>query len=487
MSGTERSPRPQSPTLRPCSSGPTQMVPAPATPRRPPSRRGPYRGRAAPGPGARRPARPALRRHHLDLAPRRGREPPPCRAGIGAAPPRARSTSASFSTTSRNTSCGWAPRPGGGGGGRDQPHPTGCRARPRHRLHRLPARRHRRGGRPSCSTASTSRSPPIASSASTATATGPGSVGGRSRPTRRGTRWRPTTSSCCSSRRAPRATPRRCAAPRAAWPPSPGGPPQGYGFEPDDVCYCPMPLFHGNAIMALWAPALAVGASVALAGRFSASRFLADVRHFGATRFTYVGKALAYVLATPERDDDGDNPLRQGFGTEASAPDRAIFERRFGCRLVEGYGSSEGGTSINVTPDTPPGSLGLPLPTDDVAVIDPDTGRECDRARFDAGGRARQRRRPPSARSSAASGARGLRGLLQEPRRRRRAGPQRLVLVRRPRISRRGRLLLLRGARRGLAARRLGELRRRPHRAGRRAPPRRRRRRGLRRARPPLR
>ena len=84
----------------------------------------------------------------------------------------------------------------------------------------------------------------------------------------------------------------------------------GYGYTSEDVCYCPMPLFHGNAIMALWAPALAVGASVALAGRFSASRFLADVRHFGATRFTYVGKALAYVLATPESDDDGDNTLK---------------------------------------------------------------------------------------------------------------------------------------------------------------------------------
>jgi fatty-acyl-CoA synthase len=160
-----------------------------------------------------------------------------------------------------------------------------------------------------------------------------------------------------------------------------------YGFAPDDVCYCPMPLFHGNAVMALWAPALAVGASVALTGRFSASRFLAEVRQVGATRFTYVGKALAYVLATPERDDDDDNPLRQGFGTEASAPDRALFERRFGCRLVEGYGSSEGGTAINVTPDTPPGSLGVPPPTDDVAVIDPDTGSECPRARFDSAGR----------------------------------------------------------------------------------------------------
>jgi len=160
-----------------------------------------------------------------------------------------------------------------------------------------------------------------------------------------------------------------------------------YGFERDEVCYCPMPLFHGNAVMALWAPALAVGASVALAGRFSASRFIDDIRRFGATRFTYVGKALAYVLATPERPDDADNTLRQGFGTEASAPDRAIFERRFGCALVEGYGSSEGGAAINVTPDTPPGSLGLPLPTDDVAVLDPRTMAECPRARFDDAGR----------------------------------------------------------------------------------------------------
>ncbi|MDE3086920.1 MAG: AMP-binding protein [Acidobacteriota bacterium] len=159
-----------------------------------------------------------------------------------------------------------------------------------------------------------------------------------------------------------------------------------YDFRPDDVCYCPMPLFHGNAVMALWAPALFTGAQMALAGRFSASGFLADVRRHGATRFTYVGKALAYVLATPERPDDAENTLRVGFGTEASAPDRLAFERRFGCRLVEGYGSSEGGVSVNVTPDTPPGALGRPGPGEDVAVLGPD-GSERPPARFDAQGR----------------------------------------------------------------------------------------------------
>ena len=79
-----------------------------------------------------------------------------------------------------------------------------------------------------------------------------------------------------------------------------------------------MPLFHGNAVMALWAPALAVGACVALEGRFSASRFVDDVRRHRAARFTYVGKAIAYVLATPERPDDAGITLRIGFGTEAS-------------------------------------------------------------------------------------------------------------------------------------------------------------------------
>jgi fatty-acyl-CoA synthase len=162
---------------------------------------------------------------------------------------------------------------------------------------------------------------------------------------------------------------------------------EGYGYQRDDICYCPMPLFHGNAIMALWAPALAVGAAVALTRRFSASGFLSDVRRHRATRFTYVGKALAYVLATPEHPDDRVNPLREGFGTEASAPDRAAFERRFDCRLVEGYGSSEGGAVINVTPDTPAGSLGVPLPGEDVAVCHPETTVECPAASFDDSGR----------------------------------------------------------------------------------------------------
>ncbi|WP_428954480.1 AMP-binding protein [Streptomyces sp. cg35] len=160
-----------------------------------------------------------------------------------------------------------------------------------------------------------------------------------------------------------------------------------FGVRADDVHYICMPLFHGNAVIADWAPAMAAGAGVALRRRFSASHFLTDVRKFRATYFTYVGRAVQYILATDERPDDRDNPLRVGFGTEAGAVDAVRFEERFGVRLVEGYGSSEGGAAVQRTADTPPGAIGRAAPGDDLVVLDPETREPCPPAAFDAAGR----------------------------------------------------------------------------------------------------
>lgn len=158
-----------------------------------------------------------------------------------------------------------------------------------------------------------------------------------------------------------------------------------FGFDRDGVHYLCMPMFHGNALMANWAPALRARGAVALRRRFSASGFLDDVRRFGATYFTYVGRAISYILATPERPDDADNPLRDAFGTEAGSVDMRRFEKRFGVKLTEGYGSSEGGMSVNRSPGTPDRAVG-PCP-DDAALLDPETGEECPRAVFDDAGR----------------------------------------------------------------------------------------------------
>ncbi len=161
----------------------------------------------------------------------------------------------------------------------------------------------------------------------------------------------------------------------------------GYGYTTDDVCYCPMPLFHGNALMALWGPSVLMGAAIATRPRFSASAFLDDVRRYGATKFSYVGKAIAYILATPERPDDGENTLKSAFGTEASVRDRDRFRARFGCYLIEGYGQSEGGAAVNPVLGMPKGALGKPVGGVDLAVISPETGEECPPAQIDAEGR----------------------------------------------------------------------------------------------------
>jgi len=157
-----------------------------------------------------------------------------------------------------------------------------------------------------------------------------------------------------------------------------------FGLTAADTVYVSMPMFHSNAILAGWAVGLAAGAAIALRRRFSASAFLSDVRAFGATYANYVGKPLSYVLATPERAGDADNPLRIAYGNEGAPGDLARFAERFGCQVVDGFGSSEGGVAISRTPDTPPGALGKLA--DGVAVLDPETGRWCPPASFGPGG-----------------------------------------------------------------------------------------------------
>jgi fatty-acyl-CoA synthase len=150
---------------------------------------------------------------------------------------------------------------------------------------------------------------------------------------------------------------------------------QRFDLDRDDVCYVSMPLFHSNAVLVGWAVAAACRGSMALRRKFSASNFLVDVRRYGATYANYVGKPLSYVLATPERPDDADNPLRAVYGNEGVPADIERFGERFGCVVQDGFGSTEGGVAIARTPGTPPGALG-PL-GEGIEIVDPDTGEPC--------------------------------------------------------------------------------------------------------------
>jgi fatty-acyl-CoA synthase len=158
-----------------------------------------------------------------------------------------------------------------------------------------------------------------------------------------------------------------------------------FDLGPDDTCYIAMPLFHSNAVLAGFAPAVCGGAAMALAPKFSATSFLSDIRRYDATYMNYVGKPLAYILRTPARPDDADNPLRVAFGNEASDRDIEAFRERFDTVVWDGFGSTESAVIVTREEGTPPGSIGVPF--EGVAVYDKETRTECPRAVFDEHGR----------------------------------------------------------------------------------------------------
>jgi crotonobetaine/carnitine-CoA ligase len=103
-----------------------------------------------------------------------------------------------------------------------------------------------------------------------------------------------------------------------------------------------LPFFHINAQAYSTMGALGCGASLAILGKFSASRFFDDARRLGATEVNAVGAMLHILLKTEARANERDHALRVCYAALAlpEAQHRA-FEERFGMALTIGYGMSE--------------------------------------------------------------------------------------------------------------------------------------------------
>src|SRR5262249_51358824 len=118
--------------------------------------------------------------------------------------------------------------------------------------------------------------------------------------------------------------------------------------------------------------------------KFSTTRWLSDIRRYGATFFNYTGKPLAYILSTPRQPDDRINPLRICYGNEGSNKVVAEFQERFDCKVIDVFGSSEGGVGVTRQPGDPANSIGFPA--FGIQVVD-EVGNERPPARFDDAGR----------------------------------------------------------------------------------------------------
>jgi acyl-CoA synthetase (AMP-forming)/AMP-acid ligase II len=132
----------------------------------------------------------------------------------------------------------------------------------------------------------------------------------------------------------------------------------GWGCKSGDVLYNCLPLYHTNGIGVCTGAVISTGVTMALARRFSASRFWNDIRRYDATGFIYIGELCRYLHNQPARPDDRQHRVRAMCGNGLRADIWSDFKQRFGIeRVGEFYGSTEGNIGTLNLDDTV-GSVG---------------------------------------------------------------------------------------------------------------------------------
>ncbi|MCC6902030.1 MAG: AMP-binding protein [Polyangiaceae bacterium] len=133
-------------------------------------------------------------------------------------------------------------------------------------------------------------------------------------------------------------------------------------YEPGEVLYTCLPLFHANALLLTTIMALDMGSTVGLGRRFSASRFWQELSELGGTSFNALGAMIPILLKQPPGEFDRRHRVRLVVSAACPADAWRPFEERFGVHLVEAYGAVDGGGFITMNlGNAPVGSIGKPL------------------------------------------------------------------------------------------------------------------------------
>ena len=147
---------------------------------------------------------------------------------------------------------------------------------------------------------------------------------------------------------------------------------ESHGYRDDDVIYVCLPINHSNALLCTLYGAMIADAQVALARRFSASRYWDDIRSSGATLTNLLGSMINILWSREARDDDRDNQLRMCNCVPAPPFGRG-FEHRFGLRLTSGFGLTDyclGTVYTILDPASKYGSAGRPRSGVSLVVAD---------------------------------------------------------------------------------------------------------------------
>ncbi len=116
--------------------------------------------------------------------------------------------------------------------------------------------------------------------------------------------------------------------------------------EQDRVYVC-LPLYHSAGGVMATVGALLSGGGLALAPKFSASRFWSDCVRYEATSFQYIGELCRYLLGTPEHPDERRHGIRVCIGNGLRPEIWPAFQERFRIpHIIEFYGATEGNVAL---------------------------------------------------------------------------------------------------------------------------------------------
>jgi carnitine-CoA ligase len=137
-----------------------------------------------------------------------------------------------------------------------------------------------------------------------------------------------------------------------------------------DVLYTNLPLFHTNALNT-FSQALVHGATMAIGPRFSASQFWRRLVESEAT-VTYLLGTMVHILSKGDPNPyESQHAVRVALAPATPAALYEPFQRRFGIRIVDGWGSSETNFVVSGAHEgAPPGSMGAVTPGYHARVVD---------------------------------------------------------------------------------------------------------------------
>jgi acyl-CoA synthetase (AMP-forming)/AMP-acid ligase II len=143
-----------------------------------------------------------------------------------------------------------------------------------------------------------------------------------------------------------------------------------FRYTPDDVLYNCLPLYHSNSVLLATSSAVTAGVTMALARKFSRTRFWDDIRKHGATAFIYIGELCRYLVNNEPSPRDREHKVRVVSGNGLRPDIWETFQERFGIgRVAEFYGATEG-NCITINLFGTVGSVGRLLPGMTVARWD---------------------------------------------------------------------------------------------------------------------